>query len=455
MTHALWLRGDLRLADHAGFAELAMRETRSVAFFNLDPLLRGSLTPHKRNYLMAALADLDSKLGGKLTLFARDPVLQLPSILASEGVTTVYTHTSVGPGIRKRLNATADALRNFGIQLIALDSPYAVQPGTLSTNGSGASTGNHGYRVYSPFFRAWLPLALAQSPLKTHPLPPLYCVAHDFEPGEVDGNGGESAAHADLERFIFERRSRYQSERDLPSRQATSGLSTHLHFGTLHPRTIIASIGKGDAKFLSELAWREFYADVLYRCPDAVNNELDNRFRSITWRQPREAAEVLEAWKLGLTGYPIVDAGMRELRATHLMHNRVRMITASFLVKDLHIDWRIGARYFEEQLLDGDLASNRMNWQWVAGTGTDAAPYFRVFNPTLQSKKFDPDGSYIRQWLPELASLSNEMIHAPSDHIDPTTIGYVPPIVDHKVERLEALARYADAKDGNVIPRIG
>jgi len=451
MTYALWLRGDLRLTDHAGFAKLAKLAAPPVAFFNLDPGLRRSLTPHKREYLMAALADLDAQLENQLTLFTLDPVAQLPPLLASQGITTVYTHASVGPGIRRRLNATSKALGDFGIVLEPLDTPYLVPPGTLSTKGSAPNSNNLGYRVYTPFSRAWRPLALTTRPIETPSSLRLQCIARDFEPEAEVGRGGESVAHADLARFVDDRRSRYRAERDLPSRQATSGLSTHLHFGTLHPRTIIASIGPDDEKFLSELAWRDFYADVLYRNPDAVDNELDIRFRSIQWRPASDNPDLLGAWQLGRTGYPIVDAGMRELRETHLMHNRVRMITASFLVKDLHFDWRIGARYFEEQLLDGDLASNRMNWQWIAGTGTDAAPYFRVFNPTLQSKKFDPDGSYIRRWIPELASLPSDKIHAPSDHLDPTTLGYVAPIVDHRVERLDALARYANAKDNSVI----
>ncbi len=448
MTCALWLRGDLRLSDHAGFALISQQSTPWVAFFNLDPSLARSLTPHKRAYLMAALRDLDDRLGNGLTLLSVDPVTTLPGILARHGIDTVYTHASVGPGIRRRLNAAVRAFQHQGIALEALDTPYAVPPGTLRAHNTASRSADmqQGYRVYTPFSRAWRPLALDAVPIKTPSVLTPQSLARDFEPKVHSNSGGEHIALADLERFLTERRSHYRSDRDYPERAATSALSAHLHFGTLHPRTIIASLGPDDEKFLAELAWREFYADVLYHHPTATTTELDPRFRRIRWRQQYEEPHLLEAWMQGRTGYPLVDAGMRELRATHLMHNRVRMVTASFLVKDLHFDWRIGARYFEEQLLDGDLASNRLNWQWVAGTGTDAAPYFRVFNPILQSKKFDPDGDYIRRWVPELSGLTGTTIHAPFEHLDPTSIGYVAPIIDHSIERQAALTLYEEAK---------
>ena len=446
MTHALWLRGDLRLHDHAGFVAMAAENEPFVVFFDLDPRLNRYLTPHKRAYLMAALRDLDAQLDGQLSLLACDPIRELPDLLAKHGITSVLTHSSVGPRIRQRLNAAASAMRAKGITLSALDTPYAVAPGTLSVKDASPSGPQQGYRVYSPFYRAWRPKALGTTPYPHPQISKLICIGRAFEPEGDDTPGGEQEAHLELERFLDQRRTHYKSQRDFPDRAVTSRLSTHLHFGTIHPRTIIASLGPDDEKFLAELAWREFYADVLFRNPNAVNHELDARFQQIEWRQEEEEPALLAAWKQGRTGYPLVDAGMRELLATHLMHNRVRMVVASFLVKDLHFDWRIGAQYFEEQLLDGDLASNRMNWQWVAGTGTDAAPYFRVFNPILQSKKFDPDGNYIRRWVPELAELSAAAIHAPFEHLDPTSIGYPTPIVDHSIERHVTLARYEAAK---------
>jgi deoxyribodipyrimidine photo-lyase len=446
MTHALWLRGDLRLSDHAGFVAMASTNEPFAVFFNLDPMLDRHLTPHKRAYLMAALRDLDTQLDGQLSLLACNPTQELPALLADRGITSVITHGSVGPSIRRRLNTAAVAMHARGITLGALDTPYAVAPGTLSTKDATPTSEQQGYRVYTPFYKAWRPRALRATPYPHPEISNLITIDRVFEPEGNSISGGERAARLDMDRFLSQRRFHYASQRDYPDQAVTSGLSTHLHFGTIHPRTIIASLGPDDAKFLAELAWREFYADVLFRNPDAVNQELDVRFQQMKWRQAVEAPTLLDAWKQGRTGYPLVDAGMRELLATHLMHNRVRMVVASFLIKDLHFDWRIGAQYFEQQLLDGDLASNRLNWQWVAGTGTDAAPYFRIFNPILQSKKFDPDGSYIKRWVPELAHLSGNAIHEPSTYLDPTTIGYVAPIVDHNIERQETLARYESAK---------
>ncbi len=444
MAVALWLRGDLRLADHAGFSRLSECSDESVAFFNLDPRLSRALTPHKRGYLMAALADLDDQLDGRLTLLHCDPIKELPTVLSRHGITSAITHTSVSPRQRRMLQSSSLEMKDKGIDLIHLDSPYSVAPGTLRAP-SGA-LGHRGYRVYSPFYRAWQPLALKAAPVKRPSSNTLSLLERAFEPTETATSGGEGMALSDLKHFLAHNSDDYPLGRDFPSLSATSSLSTHLHFGTIHPRTIIAELEPQHEKFLSELAWREFYADYLYHDPSAVTREIDPRFRNMQWNQSRDRPDLLLAWKQGKTGYPLVDAGMRELATTHLMHNRVRMVTASFLIKDLHFDWRIGARYFEEQLIDGDIASNRLNWQWVAGTGTDAAPYFRIFNPTLQSKKFDPNGDYIKRWLPELRDLSREALHAPASFIDPLAVGYVTPIVDHTAERKEALRLYSHAK---------
>ena len=219
-------------------------------------------------------------------------------------------------------------------------------------------------------------------------------------------------------------------------------MSTYLRWGEIHPRTLLADLASRRSKaaqtYRSELAWREFYADVLWHRPDSAREDYRPALSSMDYDEP---GEEFEAWKAGRTGFPIVDAGMRQLNATGYMHNRVRMIVASFLAKDLHVWWRHGASYFMQRLADGDLASNQHGWQWVAGTGTDAAPYFRVFNPTTQGKKFDPDGDYIRRWVPELADLPTSQIHEPDG-----VAGYPAPIVDHSEERAEALARYERAR---------
>jgi len=221
----------------------------------------------------------------------------------------------------------------------------------------------------------------------------------------------------------------YRTGRDRPAFDGTSQLSPHLHLGLVHPRQLLADLDPSDpdhTAFATELAWRDFYADVLLRHPDSAWTNLDRRFDAIAVDTDRAAQRRFERWCAGTTGYPIVDAGMRQLLGTGWMHNRVRMIVASFLVKDLHLPWQWGARHFMRHLIDGDLASNNHGWQWAAGCGTDAAPYFRVFNPTLQQQRYDSDGDYVRRWVPELGSAD-----------------YAVPIVDHAVERGEALARYA------------
>jgi len=241
---------------------------------------------------------------------------------------------------------------------------------------------------------------------------------------------GESAGAETLESFVADGVARYGEDRDRPGTDGTSRLSPFLRFGVLHPRQVLDRLGtaRGDEVFRSELAWREFYADVLWHRPTSAWEPLRLTGRHLQWDTGPLADERFGAWTDGRTGYPLVDAGMRQLRAEGWMHNRLRMVTASFLVKDLHIDWRRGARWFMDQLVDGDLASNNHGWQWVAGTGTDAAPFHRIFNPLLQADRFDPDGSYVRRYVPEAGGF-----------------GYPPPIVDHVVERAEALRRWEEA----------
>jgi deoxyribodipyrimidine photo-lyase len=231
----------------------------------------------------------------------------------------------------------------------------------------------------------------------------------------------------------------YASQRDLPAADGTSRLSAALKFGVIHPRELLADLDESIAShrvFRSELAWRDFYADVLYRFPKTAWENLDQRFDRLHVDTDTAAHARFETWCRGTTGFPIVDAGMRQLAETGWMHNRVRMITASFLVKDLHLPWQWGARFFMQRLVDGDLASNNHGWQWAAGSGTDAAPFFRVFNPTTQQERWDPDGEYVHRWISDLGTSS-----------------YPAPMVDHKVERLEALARYEAIKSDTRVTR--
>ncbi len=254
-------------------------------------------------------------------------------------------------------------------------------------------------------------------------------------------SAGEKAARRRWRAFL-DLVAEYDDARDRPDLDRTSHMSVHLKWGEIHPRTLLADLAplrsKGASTYRSELAWREFYADVLHRRPETAREYLRPEFASMEYDEP---GDDLAAWAEGRTGFPIVDAGMRQLRATGWMHNRVRMIVASFLVKDLHLEWQHGARHFMRWLVDGDLASNQHGWQWVAGCGTDAAPYFRVFNPTSQGQKFDPDGAYVRRWVDELADVDTAYIHDPSQQPGGPPDGYPPPLLDHAEERREALAR--------------
>jgi deoxyribodipyrimidine photo-lyase len=257
---------------------------------------------------------------------------------------------------------------------------------------------------------------------------------------------GEAAA---LKRWKAFRRSalaEYNQARNFPGIPGTSRLSPHLRWGEIHPRTILQGLNQsaGHEIFRKEIAWREFYADVLHHYPHTSRDYYSPRYALMRYDKPRAQ---FDSWKEGKTGYPIVDAGMRQLRAEGWMHNRVRMIVASFLLKDLHIEWQHGARYFMKYLIDNDVASNSHGWQWTAGCGTDASPYYRIFNPVDQGKRFDPDATYIRTYVPELAHLSSQDIHEPWKCSDGYLNNYVERIVDHATERLESLARHAELKN--------
>jgi deoxyribodipyrimidine photo-lyase len=356
-----------------------------------------------------------------------------------------------GPYGRERDRQVAAALEADGRRLLRYGTPYAVAPGTLK-NGRGDR-----FKVFTPFYKAWrhrgwpapidapTGLDVAEPPRKSWRLPGKALATSDA----LLPDAGEEGAAAALERFL-DRVAGYDTDRDRPDLDRTSRLSPYLKYGCVHPRQILARLerGRGPDTFRKELAWREFYADVLAGIPESARESLQPDMQKMEWDEGREADERFDAWRDGRTGYPIVDAGMRQLRAEAWMHNRVRMIVASFLVKDLHLDWRRGARHFMQLLVDGDLASNQHGWQWTAGTGTDPAPFFRVFNPLLQGRKFDPDGEYVRRWVPELSGVTGADVHEPWSLAAGPPAGYPAPIVDHAAERREALARYAELREG-------
>jgi deoxyribodipyrimidine photo-lyase len=444
----MWFRRDLRLADNPALLE-ACAADGVLPLFVLDPALWGPAGLPRRAYLGASLRALDASLRqrhARLTVVRGDPVRQV--VLAAEqvGASRVHVAADFGPYGARRDRDVEAALAEKGIELVRTGSPYAVAPGRV-TNGSGDP-----YKVYTPFSKAW-----AEHGWRG-PVDAPSGVAW-LEGGGVDipdpdvptgldlPEAGERAALKRWRAYLEGHLADYDAERDRPDLDTTSHMSVHLKWGEIHPRTMLADLasrrGAGATTYRKELAWREFYADVLFAQPRTAREYLRPEFARMEYDEP---GAQLDAWREGRTGYPIVDAGMRQLRATGWMHNRVRMIVASFLVKDLHVEWQHGARHFMAHLVDGDLASNQHGWQWVAGCGTDAAPYFRVFNPTTQGAKFDPDGAYVRRWVPELRDVDPRHVHDPSAAPDGPPEGYPAPIVDHAEERREALDRYERIK---------
>lgn len=439
-TSVMWFRRDLRLHDNpALLAACAADEV--VPLFVLDPHLWERAGKVRQSYLAASLRSLDDSLGGSLVVRRGDPRDVVPAVAREVEAMTVHLAADYGPYGAQRDEAVTDALLEHQVETQPLGSPYAVAPGRVK-NGSGEP-----YKVYSAFQRAWAEHGW-RDPVDAPNRQKWADVRSDKIPdarlpkGTEIASAGEAAARRAWERFLDGPVDDYDEGRDIPGGDGVSRMSTYLRWGEIHPRTMLFDLAKkrsqSSATYRKELAWREFYADVLWHRPETAREDLRESFTKMTYDDPGDG---FEAWKKGQTGFPIVDAGMRELMATGFMHNRVRMITASFLVKDLHVWWRHGARHFMEWLADGDLASNQHNWQWVAGSGTDAAPYFRIFNPTSQGKKFDPDGTYIKKWVPELKDVPAKEIHEPQD-----VKGYPAPIVDHKEERAESLRRFEKTK---------
>jgi len=448
----LWFRRDLRRHDNPALlgaldAARADGDEVVVPLFVLDPRLWEAAGDARRAWLSRSLRTLNDTLDGALVVRHGDPVALVPEVASAAGATTVHVAADFGPYGAARDEAVERVLDTTGRALVRTGSPYAVAPGRV-VKGDGTA-----YRVYTPFFRAWVGHGWPGPAADPDRWPswridqtgPLACDGlPDAPSGVVLPPVGEEAALSRWHGFRVDGLATYGALRDRADLAATSSLSAHLRWGEIHPRTLLAELDDSPSHtvFRKELAWREFYADVLHRAPASAGTWLDPRFARMEHDVGVEADERFEAWCSGRTGYPFVDAGMRQLLAEGWMHNRVRMVTASFLVKDLHLPWQRGARWFMRQLRDGDLASNQQGWQWVAGSGTDAAPYFRIFNPVTQGLRFDPDGDYVRRYVPELRDLPGKAVHEPWDHAL-LAADYPDRIVDHATERDESLARYA------------
>nr|WP_042190604.1 deoxyribodipyrimidine photo-lyase [Kibdelosporangium sp. MJ126-NF4]CEL19461.1 Deoxyribodipyrimidine photolyase [Kibdelosporangium sp. MJ126-NF4]CTQ94741.1 Deoxyribodipyrimidine photolyase (EC 4.1.99.3) [Kibdelosporangium sp. MJ126-NF4] len=435
MTSVVWFRRDLRTRD---LPTLLSADRDALGLFVLDKRLTEPSGAPRLAFLYRCLRDLNEQLDDRLLVVSGDPVELVPRIAKQVGATGVHVSADYAPYGRCRDEMVEEALGD--IDFVRSGSPYAVAPGRV-TKPDGTP-----YKVFTPFSRAWADhgwrepadtnassVDWIEPPRKSH-------IPRDPRAPELP-EAGEQAALDAWERFRDEKLDDYAENRDRPDRPGTSWMSPYLRWGCVHPRTLLADLKP--SQYRTELAWREFYADVLWHRPDSAHQNLDRRFDKIELDGDRDA---FEAWCHGTTGYPIVDAGMRQLLELGWMHNRVRMIVASFLVKDLHLPWWWGARHFMRHLVDGDLASNQHNWQWAAGSGTDAAPYFRVFNPTTQGEKFDPNGDYVRRFVPELRDITGKRVHKPWE-ID--GLDYPKPIVDHGHEREVALARYTAIKNRN------
>lgn len=442
-TSIMWFRRDLRLADNPALCAAA-DAGNVVPLFVLDPQLLAS-SGRRGGRLLASLAALQADICTPLVIRSGNPVDVIPALVAEVGAHQVHVSAESTPYGRERDRRVAAQTEQSGAQVVATGSPYAVTPGRV-VKSSGDP-----YRVFTPFHKAWAEHGW-RTPAERPDVRWRTGVAGEQLDVPTDPVGvGERAALERWAEFSATDLADYDSARDRPDLDRTSRLSVALKHGELHPRTLLADLethpertsSGGVDRFMTELAWREFYADVLWHNPGSAWRDLRADLADMRYD---DDPEPFDAWREGRTGFPLVDAGMRQLLSQGWMHNRVRMVVASFLVKDLHQWWPRGARHFLEQLIDGDVASNSHGWQWAAGCGTDAAPYFRIFNPVAQGLRFDPDGEYVRRWVPELRHLAGASAHEPWGHPDGYVHGYPQRIIDHANERREALARLAAAK---------
>ena len=465
-----WFRRDLRLDDNAALGRALARSTRVFCAFVFDSEILDALesrADRRVDFIWRSVGELRERLqeaGGDLIVLhgrARDEV---PHLAAALGVDEVVAAEDYEPAALARDAEVAERLRASGIGFTAVKDTVVFAKSELLTQGGRPFT------VFTPYKNAWLKLVgeaelaprLAESDLKRLARPPVATRLPElrelgFEPTDLTASGirpGERGARETLDGFLG-RIDGYHAQRDFPALDATSGLAIHNRFGTVSIRRLVRTARSrrttGTDFWLAELIWRDFFFQVLHHHPRVTQEAFRAEFARIEWPNDED---LFAAWREGRTGYPLVDAALRQLNATGNLHNRLRMVVASFLTKDLLVDWRWGERYFAATLNDFDLAANNGNWQWAASTGCDAQPYFRIFNPVAQSQKFDAQGEYLRRWLPALANVPMKSIHAPW-RMSPAeqaacgcVIGhdYPAPVVDHAVQRERALALYKRAR---------
>ncbi|WP_077528845.1 deoxyribodipyrimidine photo-lyase [Vreelandella utahensis] len=463
MTELVWFRNDLRLGDNPALAAACAGDTPVEACFLAAPGQWQShdWSPNRTDLLLRsleslgqALADLGIPLHIRTIDRFDETDTALRELCRERGIAQVHANEEYAVNERARDHRLTRELRQQGITLNIYRDQTVVPVDQLKT-GNGTP-----YTVFTPYSRQWWrwveshPPRLYPAPApRGNPLPPPKIPElTGWRSGQTDWlAGGEGPAHMMLERFIDQRLGAYADQRDYPASPATSQISPYLALGVLSPRQCLVAVqqrtgtespASAARTWLSEIAWRDFYIQLLYQFPRLSRHQA---FKPETEALPWEpAGEELEAWKAGRTGIPLVDAAMRQLNATGWMHNRLRMVTAMFLTKNLFVDWRLGEQYFMQQLVDGYLPSNNGGWQWSASTGTDAAPYFRIFNPVTQSERFDPEGTFIRHWVPEIAHLQGKKLFNPNGAV----AGYPAPIVDLKESRQRAIERFKSLGKG-------
>jgi deoxyribodipyrimidine photo-lyase len=415
-----WFRRDLRLEDNRALSEALKQSTRVLVLFIFDPDILDKLPQNdaRVGFIYQRLEHLNKELqkfGSSLLVLHNNPLNVFDYLADILNINSVYINKDYEPLARERDSRISKFLSARGIAFHQFKDQVIFEEGeVMKADGTP-------YSVFTPYKKQWLSALSKLGTLTVYPADWSKLIKHQFDFPSLEALG-YVRSHIVASDLDFSKLEDYPQLRNLPAMDATSHLSVHLRFGTVSIRRIVDAVKSRHPEFLSELIWREFFMQILFHYPQVVDHNFKRKYDRIKWRNDEEE---FRRWISGTTGFPLVDAGMRQLNATGFMHNRVRMVTASFLCKHLLIDWRWGEAYFAEKLLDFELSSNNGNWQWAAGTGCDAAPYFRIFNPTTQLSKFDPEHIYVSRWISEL-----------------NTIAYPAPMVDHQMARKRALDTY-------------